>query len=63
MQELYAKMEPMYYAKDLQNLTKVKLQAVLICSIKSKQVLFHYSFSYVCLAWASGVEQIFVFRP
>ena len=49
VQELYSKIEPLYYLKDLQNLAKVKLQAVLLCTVKSRQVLFNYSFCYVSL--------------
>jgi len=49
LQEIYSRIEPLYFSKDLQSLTKVKLQEVIISSVKAKQILFHYSFSYVFL--------------
>jgi len=47
VKELYSRINPLFYEKDLQNLLKMKLKEVIIYSIKADQILFSYSFGYV----------------
>ena len=56
VQEIYSHLEPLYYSKDLQSLTKVKLQEIVICTLKAEQVLFHYSFCYVILLCSNQIR-------
>eukprot|EP00826_Nyctotherus_ovalis_P020729 TRINITY_DN1654_c0_g1_i3.p3 TRINITY_DN1654_c0_g1~~TRINITY_DN1654_c0_g1_i3.p3 ORF type:complete len:138 (+),score=12.52 TRINITY_DN1654_c0_g1_i3:540-953(+) len=49
VEELYSRVAPLFYGKDLENLAKMKLREVIVYNVKASKVLFHYSFSYV--AW------------
>lgn len=40
-------LNPFFYYKNLDYLSKLKLQEVIISSINSEQIIFQYSFSYV----------------
>eukprot|EP00830_Metopus_es_P017249 TRINITY_DN5592_c0_g1_i1.p2 TRINITY_DN5592_c0_g1~~TRINITY_DN5592_c0_g1_i1.p2 ORF type:complete len:314 (+),score=37.76 TRINITY_DN5592_c0_g1_i1:16-957(+) len=44
--ELYTKIDPLYYCKDVNSLTKVKLEEVMLSSVSTGQELIHSSFCY-----------------
>jgi hypothetical protein len=47
LKELYSRINPLFYEKNLQNLLKMRLREVILYSTKADQMLFHYSFGYV----------------
>lgn len=47
VEELYSRIAPLFYGKDLETLSKMKLREVIVYNVKAGKALFHYSFSYV----------------
>lgn len=47
LQNLTSQFDTLFFAKDLHKLAKIKLENVLLTSVRTGQILFHYSFCYV----------------
>ena len=47
IKKLYSSIEPLFVSKDLNNLSKMRLEGIMLYSLKSNQIMFHYSFCYV----------------
>ena len=47
IKKLYSSSEPLFVSKDLNNLSKMRLEGIMLYSLKSNQIMFHYSFCYV----------------